>query len=228
MIKYVLIDLDDTIFDFHKAEAVALTDMLSRFGITPSESLKKRYSEINKGQWELLEKKLKTREEILIDRFSIFFSEIEADIDSRSAKEIYENLLGNEHFLLDGAEGLLDSLYGKYRLYLASNGTESVQTRRIALSGIQKYFDGIFISQAIGYDKPSKEYFEKCFSMIPDFSKEEAIIIGDSLSSDIKGGINAGIKTCLFNPDKQKNFSGILPDFEVTTLSEIPTLLERI
>ena len=228
MIKYVFIDLDDTIFDFHKAEAIALTQMLLEFKITPSESIKKRYSEINKSQWELLEKKLKTREEILIDRFTIFFSEIGADIDSYKAKEIYENLLGNGHFFVDGAEQLLENLCGKYRLYLASNGTESVQKRRIALSGIQKYFDRIFISQAVGYDKPAKEFFEKCFSAIPDFSADEAIIIGDSLSSDIMGGINAGIRTCLFNPEKKENRSGIIPDFEVTNLSEIPTLLERI
>ena len=91
-----------------------------------------------------------------------------------------------------------------------------------------KYFDEIFISQSIGYDKPSKEYFEKCFSMIPEFSKDEAIIIGDSLSSDIKGGINAGIKTCLYNPSKKTNDSDIVPDFEITDLSEIPSLLERI
>lgn len=228
MIKYVFIDLDDTIFDFHKAEAIALTQMLSEFKITPSESVKKRYSEINKSQWELLEKKLKTRKEILIDRFTIFFSEIGADVDSLKAKEIYENFLGNGHFFIDGAEELLESLYGKYRLYLASNGTESVQTRRIALSGIQKYFDRIFISQAVGFDKPAKEFFEKCFSTIADFSIDEAIIIGDSLSSDIKGGINAGIRTCLFNPKKKENLSGIIPDFEVANLSEIPTLLERI
>ena len=228
MIKYVLIDLDDTIFDFHKAEAAALTGMLMQFGIAPSESLKKRYSEINKSQWELLEKKLKTREQILVDRFSIFFSEIGADIDSLTARTIYEDLLGNGHFFIDGAEKLLDDLYGKYRLYLASNGTKTVQTKRIALSGIAKYFDEIFISQSIGYDKPSKEYFEKCFSMIPEFSKDEAIIIGDSLSSDIKGGINAGIKTCLYNPSKKTNDSDIVPDFEITDLSEIPSLLERI
>ncbi len=228
MIKHVFIDLDDTIFDFHKAEAIALTGMLSEFGIKPDESVKERYSQINKSQWELLEKKLKTREEILTDRFTIFFSETGADIDAKSAREIYENLLGNGHFFIDGAESLLDTLYGKYRLYLASNGTEAVQTRRIALSGIEKYFEKIFISQAIGYDKPAREYFEKCFSMIPDFSREEAIIIGDSLSSDIKGGINAGIKTCLYNPKRKENSSGTIPDFEVTSLSEIPKLLERI
>ena len=228
MIKYVFIDLDDTIFDFHKAEALALRDMLSGFGIVPSDETCERYSKINKSQWELLEKKLKTREEVLIDRFTIFFSEIGANIDSKKAREIYEYKLGCGHFFLDGAEMLLQTLYGKYKLYLASNGTESVQTRRIASSGIEKYFDAIFISQALGADKPSEKYFDACFSRIPSFSKAEAIIIGDSISSDILGGKNAGIKTCLFNPKEKKNNTDIIPDYEIRRLDEIPSLLERI
>ena len=228
MIKNVFIDLDDTLFDFHKAEAIALSEMLSHFGVTITKELSERYSVINKSQWELLEKKEKTREEVLLDRFSIFFSEIGVNIDSRSAREIYEYRLGSGHFFIDGAEALLESLYGKYDLYLASNGTEAVQVRRIASSGIEKYFKGIFISQKIGFDKPSKEYFDACFSEIAHFSTEETIIIGDSLSSDILGGKNAGIKTCLFNPAGKENKTDIIPDFEVRTLAEIPALLEGI
>jgi len=228
VIKYVFLDLDDTIFDFHKAEAIALFGTLSEFGITPDEKTSEIYSKINKSQWELLEKKQKTREEVLVDRFTIFFSEIGIDIDGRKAREIYEYRLGCGHFFIDGAEELLESLYGKYELYLASNGTESVQTRRIASSGIEKYFNGIFISQSLGADKPSTEYFDACFSRIPNFSKENAIIIGDSITSDILGGKNAKIKTCLFNPKGKENLTTVKPDFEIRSLSEIPMLLERI
>ena len=228
MIKHVFIDLDETLFDFHRAERLALTEMLSHFGIVPDEAMTKRYSVINKSQWELLEKKEKTRDEVLTDRFKIFFQEIGANVDSLEARKIYEKLLSDGHFFIDGAEELLDSLYGKYELYLASNGTQSVQERRIASSGISKYFKGIFISQALGHDKPSREYFDACFEKIEGFSKERAIIIGDSLSSDILGGKNAGITTCLFNPAKKENKTDIIPDFEVESLSEIPRLLERI
>lgn len=228
MIKYVFLDLDDTIFDFHKAESVALTEALEKFGISPNEKMIKLYSEINLSQWKLLELGEKTREEVLTDRFSIFFSEIGMNIDSNAARAVYEYRLGSGFYFMNGAPELLDALYGKYRLYLASNGTESVQTRRIAASGIAKYFDEIFISQTIGYDKPSVEYFEECFRRIDGFSKSEAIIIGDSLSSDIKGGIAAGIRTCLFNPKKKKINGDIIPDYEVEYLSEIPDLLERI
>lgn len=228
MIKSVFIDLDDTIFDFHKAEALALADMLSQFGINVTSELSEKYSAINKSQWELLERKEKTREEVLLDRFTIFFSELGISADSRKAKEIYEYTLGSGHFFIDGAEKLLESLYQKYDLYLASNGTEAVQVRRIASSGIEKYFKEIFISQSIGFDKPAREYFDACFSKIRNFSNDTTVIIGDSLTSDILGGINSGIKTCLFNPKGKANNTDIKPDFEVRSLEEIPKLLERI
>ncbi len=228
MIENVFIDLDDTLFDFHKAEALALSEMLSQFGVSITHELSERYSVINKSQWELLEKKEKTRDEVLLDRFKIFFSEIGKNIDAKEAREIYEYRLGSGHFFIDGAEELLENLFPKYDLYLASNGTEAVQVRRIASSGIEKYFKGIFISQAIGFDKPSREYFDACFSKIKDFRHEETIIIGDSLSSDILGGKNANIKTCHFNPQGKENKTEIIPDFEVRSLAEIPTLLEKI
>ena len=228
MIKYVFLDLDDTLFDFHKAEAAALSEMLLQFGITPTESVIERYSEINLSQWKLLELKKKTREEVLIDRFAIFFSEMGLSIQPKDAREIYESALSKMHFYIDDAPELLESLFGKYKLYLASNGTLSVQTKRIGASGIAKYFDGIFISQEIGHDKPSQKYFEECFSRIEGFSRENAIIIGDSLSSDIQGGINAKIKTCLYNP-KNKTVTGeISPDFIIKELTEIPKLLSKI
>ena len=228
MIKNVFIDLDDTLFDFHKAEALALSHMLSQFDITVTGEVSERYSVINKSQWELLEKKEKTREQVLLDRFTIFFSELGLSVDGKKAREIYEYELGSGHFFIDGAEKLLDTLSEKYDLYLTSNGTEAVQVRRIASSGIEKYFKEMFISQAIGYDKPSREYFDACFARIGSFSKNETVIIGDSLTSDILGGINAGIKTCLYNPKGKENKTNIKPDFEVRSLYEIPALLERI
>ena len=95
-------------------------------------------------------------------------------------------------------------------------------------SGIEKYFEGIFISERIGYDKPDARYFDACFARIPDFSKERAIMIGDSLTSDIRGGVNAGIKTCWFNPKNEENRSGLKPDYEIRRLQQIPGLIEQI
>ena len=143
------------------------------------------------------------------------------------ARRRYEWNLGGSYFYIDGAEALLDELSKKYDLYLMSNGTAAVQDRRIAASGIAKYFKGLFISEKVGYNKPALEFFERCFAEIPDFKKEESIIVGDSLSSDIKGGINAGIPTCHYNPSGEKSDS-IIPHYTIKTLEELPALLASI
>ena len=123
---------------------------------------------------------------------------------------------------------MLEYLYTRYDLYLASNGTDSVQTGRIAAAGIEKYFKGLFISQRLGYDKPKIEYFEQCFRRIDGFKKEECIIVGDSPSSDILGGKNAGILTCRYNPKHLPNPENTIPDYEITTLSEFAPLIESL
>ena len=228
MIKTVFLDLDDTIFDFHKAEAIALSEMLKEIGVEPTEERISRYSEINDMQWKRLERGEITREVVLYERFRLFFLEYGISRDPMLARRIYEKKLGTGHYFIEGAEELLSALYGKYRLYLASNGTAAVQAGRIKSSGIEKYFDEIFVSESVGHNKPSKEFFDYCFDKIGEVDKESAIIIGESLSSDILGGKNAGIKTCLFNPKKKALTGDIIPDCEVSSLSEIPALLERI
>lgn len=228
MIKTILLDLDDTILDFHKAEHIALSATLREIGIEPTEAVLKRYSEINLAHWKRLELGELTRPEVLHGRFTQLFCEFGVDGDCYEAQRIYEWKLGTGHYFLDGGQELLDTLYEKYDLYLASNGTDIVQTRRIASANIEHYFKDLFISQRLGFDKPMKEFFDRAFARIEGFNPDETIIIGDSLTSDIKGGINAGIRTCWFNLHGIKNESGIIPDYEVTTLKEIPALLERI
>ncbi len=228
MIKFVFLDLDDTIFDFKKAEAVALSRALTELGVAPTPAVVSRYSEINDGLWKQLELGTVTRAQILVDRFKILFDELGKSINPEQTRDLYCGYLGQGHYFIDGAEALLDALYGKYKLYLASNGTTSVQTGRIKSASIAKYFDNIFLSQAIGANKPSVAFFNHCFSKIKNFNKDEAIIIGDSLSSDIAGGINAGIHTCWFNPHAAPVPAEKKPEYTVTALGEIPKLLEKI
>ena len=227
MIKTVFLDLDDTLLDFHRSEAVAISMTLSGFGIKPTEAVKKRYSEINRSMWEQLELGNMTREEILVRRFELLFEELGANVDGMEARRRYEWNLGGSYFYMEGAEALLTELSAKYDLYLMSNGTAAVQDRRIAASGIAKYFKGIFISETIGYNKPSREFFDRCFAKIPGFKKEESIIVGDSLSSDIQGGINAGILTCHYNSRGEKK-DGITPDYTINALEELPSLLASV
>jgi len=227
LIKYVFLDIDDTIFDFKKSEKAALSEALSELGVEPTEETISLYSEINRGQWEALERGEVTREVLLIRRYEILFEKLGLEIDARRAQRLYERNLSRSYYFLPGAVELLNSLYGKYEIYFASNGTAIVQDGRISLSGIDEFASGIFISERIGHNKPSREFFEGCFEKIENFNRDEAIIIGDSLTSDILGGINAGIRTCLYNP-KEKPTGNIKPDYEVTSLDEIPRLLERI
>ena len=227
MIRTVFLDLDDTLFDFHRSEAEAISTTLMHFGIEPTDTVKKRYSEINRYVWHQLELGTMTREQILVKRFELLFEELRISADGMEARRTYEWNLGGSFFYIDGAEALLSELSQKYDLYLMSNGTAAVQDRRIAASGIEKYFKGLFISEKVGYNKPSVQFFEKCFETIPNFNKDESIIVGDSLSSDIQGGINAGIKTCHYNKDGEKS-NGITPDYTITTLEELPRLLASL
>ena len=230
MIKTVFIDLDDTVFDFHACESVAISKTLLCFGVDPDDEVIARYSEYNRLQWEALERGEITRDEVLTRRFKLLFDSLGMEVDPWEVQLLYERNLSMEHIFMKGAEEVLTELkrLGKYRLYAATNGIERVQRRRISESGIEKFFDDFFISECIGYNKPAKEFFDRCFAMIPDFDKAKTIIIGDSLTSDIKGGKNAGIKTCMFNPRKKSITGDVIPDYEIADLSEIITLLEEI
>lgn len=228
MIRNVLFDLDDTLFDFHKAEKIALTKTLVHFGIDPTEETLALYSTINAAHWKRLELGEISREEVKVGRYRELFKTIGVECDPVKATAYYESMLAIGHYFMPGAPELLEELYRKYRLYIVSNGTAKVQEGRIGSSGITKYMDGIFISQILGANKPDKQFFDICFAEIPDFSLSETVIIGDSLSSDIKGGINAGITTVWFNPRGIENDNDIKPDYTIKELSEVPGLLSQI
>lgn len=228
MIRNVLFDLDDTLFDFHKAEKIALTKTLVHFGIDPTEETLALYSTINATHWKRLELGEISREEVKVGRYRELFKTIGVECDPVKATAYYESMLAIGHYFMPGAPELLEELYRKYRLYIVSNGTAKVQEGRIGSSGIAKYMDGIFISQILGANKPDKQFFDICFAEIPDFSLSGTVIIGDSLSSDIKGGINAGITTVWFNPKGIENDNDIKPDYTIKELSEVPGLLSQI
>lgn len=228
MIRYVLFDVDDTLLDFGKAEAAAIRKTFERIGIPVTDELIRRYSEINAQQWSRFEKGEITREKLLTERFDILFSELGINVPSEMAQASYEYLLGIGHYFVDGAEELLEALKDKYELYIVSNGNASVQDRRLKSAGIIPYFKDIFISERVGFNKPSAEFFDACFEHISGFEKDKAIIVGDRLSSDILGGINAGVKTCWFNPNGEEPDPDIPADYEIKHLGELPALLESI
>lgn len=228
MLKTVFLDLDDTILDFTRAEAEALRRALTEMDAPAEDSVLARYHEINTAQWELLEEGVLTREQVLLGRFDILFRELGLERSSREMCERYEEYLAEGHWFIPGAEALLERLAPRYDLYLASNGTAGVQYRRLESAGIIPRFRGIFISQELGADKPSPAFFEKCFAAVPGFSRETAVMVGDSLTSDIRGGRDAGIRTCWFNPRGKPARRDIVPDYEITALHQLPPLLETL
>ena len=228
MIEFLFLDLDDTILDFHKAERIAISKTIRDFGAEPTEAVLERYHLINKWHWEQLELGRMTREEVLVGRFSVLFQEQGIDVDAVAVARDYEKNLSIGHYFLPGAEEAVDALSKKYRLFLASNGTASVQKGRMTSANLYRFFERVFVSQEIGHNKPSKDYFDSCFAQIPDFDPERAMIVGDSLSSDILGGINAGIRTCWVNPTHAAAKNGIVPDFEIEALHQLPALLEKL
>ena len=228
MIEFLFLDLDDTILDFHKAERIALSGTIRSFGIEPTEEVLGRYHVINKWHWEQLELGTMTRAEVLLGRFAMLFEERGITVDPEAVARAYEKNLGIGHWFLPGAEEAVETLSKKYRLFLASNGTASVQKGRMTSANLYRFFEKVFVSQEIGHNKPSKAYFDACFAAIPDFDPEKAMIVGDSLSSDIQGGINAGIKTCWVNPAHAPAKEGIQPDYEIEALHQLPALLEQM
>ena len=148
-----------------------------QLGLLPPEELLRRYSVINKRYWEMLERGEMSREKLLVGRFQELFDEIGCEVPAAEVQDRYEEVLSTGHWFMPGAEEMLEALYGKCRLFICSNGNAQVQDGRLASSGIEKYFEGIFISERIGYDKPDARYFDACFARIPDFSKERAIMI---------------------------------------------------
>ena len=228
MYEFLFLDLDDTILDFQKAEHIALSKTLESFGLTPTEEVLKRYNQINRAHWEALERKEMTRAQVLLGRFQMLFREFQLNVDPEKVARIYERNLGIGHWFLPGAEEAVERLSKKYKLYLASNGTASVQKGRMTSANLYRFFEKVFVSQEIGADKPSIEYFERCFAQISGFDKAKAIIVGDSLTSDILGGQNAGITTCWVNPGHKPGREDIRVDYEIEALSQLENLLDSL
>ena len=228
MIEFLFLDLDDTILDFKKAEYIAIGKTIADFGVEPTEQIRHRYHVINKWHWEQLEKGTMTRAEILEGRFKVLFDELGVDVDAEKVARAYEKNLSTGHWFLPGAEEAVASLSKKYRLFLASNGTASVQKGRMTSANLYRFFEQAFVSQELGHNKPSKAYFAAAFARIPGFDPEKCLMVGDSLTSDILGGINAGIRTVWVNPTHAPGRPDIVPDFEIEALSQLEALLETL
>lgn len=226
--KFLFLDLDETILDFHKAERIAIGKTLEELGLEPTDAVMTRYSQINRAHWKRLERKEITREQVLLGRFAQLLQEFSIEKDPVLCAGIYEKNLSSGHYFLPGAREAVERLSKQYKLYLASNGTARVQAGRLASANINHFFADIFISQEMGANKPDRAFFDACFARIPDFDPQYAMIVGDSLSSDILGGKQAGIFTCWVNSEGKTCPAELKPDYEIPALSALEALLESI
>lgn len=227
MKKYrtILFDADNTLFDFEACEREALSQTFKQYGYDISEDIITTYKRINTHLWKQYELGLMDRKTVIYSRFGLLFRELGIENDGIAFEDTYQELLGMQHFFIPDAPEVVQYLYEKYDLYIVTNGVTETQLRRFRESHMDRYMQRIFVSEETGYQKPMKEFFDYCFERIENFRKDEAIIIGDSLSSDIKGGNNAGIDTCWFNPKKEMNMTDARVDYEIASLKELRNIL---
>lgn len=224
MYTTVYFDLDNTLLDFSAAEDKAITELLRRYGITPNHEYVKLYSGINLKFWERFERGEIKRENIFEGRFIEFTKQIDAMVNTKEMSADYFSLLAQGHDTVKGAEEVLRYVKCKgYTVCVVTNGVAITQHKRIRESGLADYFDFVFISEETGHQKPEKEYFDYVLAHTPEKDKSKILIVGDSLSSDILGGINSGIDTCWLNSKGKK--SEIKPTYEIANIRELKGIL---
>lgn len=189
----LLVDADDTLLDFKRCEHDALRQVLREAGLPDSDEWIALYSGINDRMWKMLERKEITKPELRVRRFREFLAEMHCPADAERIAETYERTLGTKHFLLPGAAEACRKLSGRIPMYVITNGLEPVQKCRLAESGITSWFDGVFISGQIGAEKPSKAFFDAVEAQLGPLDRARTLVIGDSLTSDIAGAVNAGM-----------------------------------
>ncbi len=228
MIRTLLWDVDGTLLDFHAAEKNAIRACFAEMNLgTVTDEQIARYSVINKTYWKRMEDGEITKAEVLVGRFADFFAGEGVVGDAEAFNLLYQIRLGDTIVFIDEADKLLADLSARVKQYAVTNGTKRAQERKLALSGLDKLFDGVFISDIVGVEKPNLGFFQHVFANIDPCEKEEILIIGDSTSSDIRGGNNAGIRTCYYNPHKNPIPAGVHVDYEITSLTEIYRILDE-
>lgn len=228
MITTILWDVDGTLLNFLAAEKAAIRSLFEEYhlGVCSDEMLK-RYSSINKNYWEMLERGEIEKKALLVGRFRDFFEK--EGIDSSLAAEFnekYQLRLGDTIVYCDDSLEIVKSLRGKVKQYVVSNGTVIAQTKKLRLSGLGELMDGIFLSEKLGVEKPSVRFFDQVFAKIGPVDRSEVIIVGDSLTGDIRGGNNAGILTCWYNPEGTAAKEAVRIDHEIKDLHEVYGILE--
>ena len=229
MIKTLLWDIDGTLLDFSKAEEYGIRKCFEIFSLGEcTDEMLSRYSVINRKYWEKLEKNQLTKPEVLRGRFVEFFEKEGIEFDQIDEFNLeYQYRLGDKVFFCDNGLETVHSLKGKVKQYAVTNGTFVAQERKLKQSGLDEIFDGVFISDKIGFEKPSIEFFDAVQKVTGKFNHDEVMIVGDSLTSDIRGGNNADILCCWYNPHGGENTNNLRVDYEITNISQVQDIIQK-
>ena len=220
----IYFDLDNTLLDFNKTEYKAIIKLLNKHSLPATDEVAHSYSKINQSFWEAFERGDIKKEEIFEGRFKKLLEYLNEQRDTAIMAEDYFEFLAEGHDVVDGAFEILWYLKERgYKLCATTNGVAKTQYKRIKESGLEKYFDGIFVSENAGHQKPEREYFDYVLENSEEKNRDNILIIGDSQSSDILGGINSGIDTCFYNPKHKK--AEYPSAFEISSLLELKEIL---
>lgn len=228
----LLLDVDGTLLNFNESERQGISRVLTGYGFPASEELIARYHDVNEQFWQAFGRGEITKQELLDTRFTIFFRMLGKEVNGPQAEKIYRDFLDGSAVLIPGALETCRYLSRKYDCYVVTNGTSATQYKRLALSGLDRYMKGVFVSEDAGSQKPQREYFNYCFSRIfpdvPEIGEKERrqmLIVGDSLHSDILGGNHAGIDTCWVNPEGSEAGDEFQIDYEIRDVTQLQRLL---
>ncbi|MFV0560241.1 MAG: YjjG family noncanonical pyrimidine nucleotidase [Enterococcus sp.] len=225
--KTLLFDVDDTLLDFQLAEEQALQELFAQQGIELTPEIATSYRALNHHLWREFEKGNMTRDYLTENRFGLLFQQFGKTVDSVMMENQYRGYLNQGHELVENSKEIIRDLAQKADLYIVSNGVSATQRLRLEAAGLLPYFKDIFVSEDTGYQKPMKEFFDYVFARIPAIDLDQTVIIGDSLTSDIKGGNGVGIDTIWFNRNKLPESAEITPTYRIDHLQEIYTILEN-
>lgn len=228
MLRYsvVLFDADNTLFDFDHAETEALRQVTEAHGFSLTAELRSAYRRINSALWERFDREEITRERLMVERFRQYLSLLDGG-DPEKMNQAYLEKLGQCSTLLPGAGALCRRLKPFCRMAILTNGITQSQTGRLERSAIRDCIEALFISQAMGCQKPQREFFIQVYEAmgLTPAELERTVMVGDNLQSDILGGKNGGIATIWFNPNRTENGSGIRPDWEAETLAAVGDII---
>ncbi len=223
MIKVVLWDIDGTLLDFEKAEEAGIRGCFAHYNLGEcTDEMLEKYKVINRGYWQAMERGEIEKPVLLVKRFEDFLHAYGLDASvAAGMNSLYQVLLGETVVFAPHAWETIQALKGKVLQCAVTNGTKVAQDGKLKNSKLDKEFDHIFISEVVGIEKPNAGFFDAVFAEIGEYALDEVLIVGDSLTSDIQGGVNAGIKTCWFNPKGVENTSALRPDYVIKDVAEV-------